>query len=776
MIRKIAVVFSLLFVPSMGRAIDQGYTHFKSSITVDGLTHGTTIQATKSFKLPDGTIMTSTSQFAGALTLGTTNGLSLSGTTLSLGTASANTTGALKSTDWTTFNSKISTVSLSATSPIQYGSGVISIDKSSATLLGPSPTTSVVSEGSNLYYTTVRATTAISATTPISNTNGVIAIDKSSVTLLGPSPTTSVINEGSNLYFTTARSTSSISSTTPITYDNGVIGIDESALLSTTTAANTYLTKSSATATYLQNNSSSTFLTTSSATATYIQNSSVTATYLQSVAAASTYLTQSSATITYLQDSSATATYFPIVSSTTLLTTSSATATYITKSSATATYLNNTNTISNALIDTSSITKQGNTFNGTSALVQTTSGGLLPALSAANLTSLPAGNLTGTVPNSTLDPSSVTKYGSSIPAASIASGSLGSSVIASSIAASGASAGTYGSSTQVGTFTVAGDGRISGASNITISLTNTNLQSGTYTNVTVPATNVAAGSLGGSVIASSIAVSGVTAATYGSAIQSGVVVVAGDGRITSASNSTITPAAASITAGSLGSSVIASSHAVNSVQDSAIVAVSASKLTGTGTLPNTVLDSSSVTLQGQSVLTNSSATATYLQLSSATATYLQNSSATATYLSLSSATATYLPVVTPSTLIVSTASTAAVSLVNNTYVNYISMSVPAGTWAICGQLKEKANGALGVSDFEIAISSFSGNTTTDAVTGDNVLFRLANYGTTDQESFTIANWIATLSASTTIYLKGLGGFTSGTAQMAGGRMNAVKIK
>jgi hypothetical protein len=68
-------------------------------------------------------------------------------------------------------------------------------------------------------------------------------------------------------------------------------------------------------------------------------------------------------------------------------------------------------TVPNSTLDASSVTKQGNTFNGNSQLVQTTSGGLLPALSAANLISIPAGNLTGTVPNSTLDASSVTKQG-----------------------------------------------------------------------------------------------------------------------------------------------------------------------------------------------------------------------------------------------------------------------------------------------------------------------------------------------------------------------------
>lgn len=59
------------------------------------------------------------------------------------------------------------------------------------------------------------------------------------------------------------------------------------------------------------------------------------------------------------------------------------------------------------------------------------------------------------------------------------------------------------------------------------------------------------------------------------------------------------------------------------------------------------LDSTSVTLQGNALriadmLSQSSATATYLQGSSATATYLQSSSATAIYLQSSSATTTYL--------------------------------------------------------------------------------------------------------------------------------------
>src|SRR5437879_10846908 len=54
--------------------------------------------------------------------------------------------------------------------------------------------------------------------------------------------------------------------------------------------------------------------------------------------------------------------------------------------------------VANRLIDLSSVTKQGNTFNGVNQLVQLNGSGNLPALNASNLTSLTAGNLSGNVP------------------------------------------------------------------------------------------------------------------------------------------------------------------------------------------------------------------------------------------------------------------------------------------------------------------------------------------------------------------------------------------
>lgn len=79
-------------------------------------------------------------------------------------------------------------------------------------------------------------------------------------------------------------------------------------------------------------------------------------------------------------------------------------------------------TVASNMLDTSSVTKQGNSFNGASQLVILNGSSQLPAVSGVNLTALNASQITsGTLPNARLDASSVTLLGASIDAAELPS-------------------------------------------------------------------------------------------------------------------------------------------------------------------------------------------------------------------------------------------------------------------------------------------------------------------------------------------------------------------
>lgn len=150
------------------------------------------------------------------------------------------------------------------------------------------------------------------------------------------------------------------------------------------------------------------------------------------------------------------------------------------------------------------------------------------------------------------------------------------------LSTTGVSANTYGSATQVGQFTVDAKGRITSAANVTITGAAPSGAAGgdltgSYPNPTLVTSGVVAGSYGGATTAPvltvdnkgrvtsattatitgtvpggaaggslagtfpnpTIAASGVSAATYGSATQSPVIAIGADGRVTSASNTTI---------------------------------------------------------------------------------------------------------------------------------------------------------------------------------------------------------------------------------------------
>jgi len=144
---------------------------------------------------------------------------------------------------------------------------------------------------------------------------------------------------------------------------------------------------------------------------------------------------------------------------------------------------------------------------------------------------------------------------------SIALKDLFTQVAVSSLNATGVVGGNYGSATQVTTYIVNNDGRLTSSSNTVISLTNSNLQSGTYSNITIPAANVASGALNSSVLVSSFPVNGVTAGTYGSASQVSSVTINAQGLVSSATNVSISISTSNLNAtGANGSNFLKSDN------------------------------------------------------------------------------------------------------------------------------------------------------------------------------------------------------------------------
>ena len=125
--------------------------------------------------------------------------------------------------------------------------------------------------------------------------------------------------------------------------------------------------------------------------------------------------------------------------------------------------------------------------------------------------------------------------GVTIGAAYISTGTLPSYVVASSVANSGVTPGTYGDIMRTVTAVVGADGRVTSLSQQLAAINPSQINAGALPGgVSVPAASITAGTLSGTVTATKIANSGVTAGTYGGLSQIPQITVGIDGRVTSA--------------------------------------------------------------------------------------------------------------------------------------------------------------------------------------------------------------------------------------------------
>ena len=107
----------------------------------------------------------------GDVTIGTANGLSLSGQAISLALASTSTTGALSSTDWNTFNGKQSAITLTTTGSsgvATFSGGTLNIPNYGAALSGYLPLTGGTMSG-GFSITNANSTYSIPSSTDVPN-------------------------------------------------------------------------------------------------------------------------------------------------------------------------------------------------------------------------------------------------------------------------------------------------------------------------------------------------------------------------------------------------------------------------------------------------------------------------------------------------------------------------------------------------------------------------------------------------------------------------------
>lgn len=254
----------------------------------------------------------------------------------------------------------------------------------------------------------------------------------------------------------------------------------------------------------------------------------------------------------------------------------------------------------NISVDGSSITLQGNLVNGASQLVRLNASSQLPAVSGVNLTNLTAANLTGLILNSSIDNSSVTKQGNIFNGANglvqlNSLGALPSTIMVSSIAANAVQDLSVASLSS---------GKLTGLVPSSLIDSSSITKQGNVFNAAGGLVQLdSLGALPYSIVVSSISVGAVkdsaidslTAAKLTGLVPNNAIdasSVTKQGNVLNAANGLVQLNSL----GALPSTIMVSSIAANAVQDLSIASLSSSKLTGL--VSNSLIDSSSVTKQG----------------------------------------------------------------------------------------------------------------------------------------------------------------------------------
>lgn len=112
-----------------------------------------------------------------------------------------------------------------------------------------------------------------------------------------------------------------------------------------------------------------------------------------------------------------------------------------------------------------------------------------------------------------------------------------------------------------------------------------------------------------------------------------------------------------------------------------------------------------------------------------------------------------------------------VSGVNNQWVDVTSITLSAGDWEI--SVVGVVNGTTNVTEYDVGVSTTSGNSSTGLTSGDNLV--TDNYVSAQFHSLCIPGYRASISGSTTYYLKTFLTFAAGS-QFARGRISARRLR